>query len=89
MSDRNQFVQHTSGYYRRIEVSAALYDQTAEKQLTTELFVGAKEQRRKRLENRAISAFKAAVSPRCKPRWTAEQQERIHGFIDVVEALEP
>ena len=71
--------------------AAALYDKTAETQLTTGLFDGAAPDNRAGMQQAISRTFAKALNPpdsgEC--RWTVEQQTRIHGFINTVEALEP
>ena len=68
--------------------AAALYDETAEYQLTHGLFVGAANKHR--LRDRALVALKEALNPPAgECRWTVEQQHRLRGFVAVVEGLQP
>ena len=68
-------------------VAAVLYDETAEQQLTTGLFDVTSVQHRRIIRERMLGLFDDALTPLCQ--WTPEQQERLRGFIEVVETLEP
>ena len=68
--------------------AAALYDETAQHQLTHGLFVGATNKRL--LRNRALVALKEALNPPAgECRWTVEQQHRLRDIVDIVEGLQP
>ena len=81
----------THGVHQNIAVAAALYDDTAREQLTTGLFAGAASADRAGAQVNAAAMFTAALHPEdgSPSRWTEEQQNRISGFIDVTEGLEP
>ena len=69
--------------------AAALYDETAERQLTTGLMDGI-QRNRADVQQAAVDMFTEALHPGVgECRWTPEQQTRIRGFIDVIEGLEP
>ena len=72
-------------------VAAALHDDTAATQLTTELFACAADDRqRSNLKTNAENVLNEALNPdHGQNRWTEEQQTRIRGFLKVVEALNP
>ena len=73
-----------------LAVAAALYDETAAEQLTTNLFVGATTRGRHSLHEQTLAAFTEALNPPSfEFRWTDEQMARIAGFIKTVEALQP
>ena len=77
---------------RQIVAGAVLYDETAQQQLTHGLFAGAERfcWRRVALRTQTLAAFNEALQPyHGDCRWSDEQQARIRGFIDVIEALEP
>ena len=72
-------------------VAAALYDETAQRQLTHGLFDATiyRVQRHK-LKSNVRKALDRSLDPldgEC--RWTLEQQDRIREFINIVKALEP
>ena len=71
--------------------AAALYDETAEAQLTTGLFDGAGgHERREGLKRNALGVLNHALNPTSSELgWTPEQQDQIRGFITAVEALNP
>ena len=70
--------------------AAALYDETAERQLTTCLFDGVETGDRADMQQTVADMFTEALNPGVgECRWTKQQQTRIRGFIDTVEALEP
>ena len=81
-------------------VAAALYDETAEQQLTTELFEGVGATNRDMMRTNMLKVFGEALNTSqfettaghhrdgtCL--WDQPQQNRIRGFIDLVEALNP
>ena len=89
-----------SQWSRHMIVAAALYNETAERQLTSDLFVGVGFGERvspfQRVEERNDALIKTrdvflnALTPETgECCWTAEQQQRIRGFVDVIENLEP
>ena len=82
--DLSRAVQH-------MIVAAALYDDTAERQLTTGLFDGEVDEReRRRLRNLALDVFDYALNPAFKEcRWTSNQQSQIRGLRLVVGGLKP
>ena len=71
--------------------AAALYDNIAEQQLTTGLFDGVDPEQRHCVQERIQEWFRLELNPPFgdRSRWTVEQTERIKGFVDLVEALEP
>ena len=73
-----------------VVVAAVLYDETAEYQLTHGLF-DAVPYRDECLRTHALKTFAEALSPfpDGKCRWSPEQQDKIRGFMDVIEALDP
>ena len=71
-------------------VAAALYDETAQYQLTHGLFDGVTSWYHSEIHDRTRRLFGDVLIPTDgESRWTPEQQERIRGFIDIVEALKP
>ena len=69
--------------------AAALYDETAEKQLTTGLFDGVEPENRGFLQTNLFRVFNQQLNlDPDKCRWTVEQQDRIAGFINVIDGLE-
>ena len=71
-------------------VAAALYDETAAYQLTHGLFDGLRAPHRTSGRTVAHKLLLNALHPDYRPcRWTEQQQLRIRGFINTVEALEP
>ena len=76
---------------REMGVAAALYDETAAEQLTTGLFDGVDPTLRQRLQTQARVAFESELCRAVAPqrRWTKDQQDKLRGFIDIVEALQP
>ena len=69
--------------------AAALYDETAQYQLTTGLLDGVDTYRHETTRLRALNVFRYGLNPEDgDSRWTAEQQNRIRGFIETVEGLE-
>ena len=72
-------------------VAAALYDETAAQQVTTVLLAGVGHDNRADTQENVLYIFLQALHPadgdEC--RWTPEQQDRIRGFINMVEALKP
>ena len=78
-------------WVREMVAAAALYDKTAEQQLTTGMFVGFRPRERAPMRTLTLEAFNAALNPTddgdC--RWTDEQQNKLREFIKVVEALKP
>ena len=87
------------GFGEDMVVAAALYDETAATQLTTGLFDAAPDWERRHLRDHVLELFNDALNPKtpggnfgseAKPsRWKPEQQNRIRGFINIVEALQP
>ena len=75
----------------RMCVAAVLYDELAEKQLTSDLFVGIEPVSNRRVVRECtLQTFADALNPtEGECRWTPEQQHRIRGFIKTVEGLEP
>ena len=70
--------------------AAALYDETAQQQVTSKLFTGANQQQRSQLRTVVTDMFSQQLNPddgAC--RWTPDQQNRLRGFIDTVKALNP
>ena len=77
--------------------AAALYDKTAEHQLTTGLFDTWNHNSDSRsvtdvddrivAKQRVVERFEETLKEPC--RWTDEQQERLRGFVTIVEALNP
>ena len=81
-----------TGDAKDMVVAAVLYDDTAARQLTHGLFDGVPDPaNRQRARQNMLYAFTEALNPPdgrgC--RWTVEQQARIRGFIETVEALQP
>ena len=74
------------GIYQQLIVAAALYDETAERQLTTDLFVpGA----RRSLHASVLWAFKNALNPAVgECRWGSTHQDQIRGIITVLEDMD-
>ena len=70
-------------------VAAMLHDECAEYQLTTGLFAAAEDSKRARFcRTRLLSILKEALNPPSGVcYWTPEQQTKLRGFIDIVEAL--
>ena len=81
----------TARSVKHMIVAAALYDDTAQQQLTTGLFDGGVHDRERcHLRNQALELFDYALSPaNGECRWTDEQRDQISGFIAVVEGLVP
>ena len=74
---------------KELIVAAALYDETAAEQLTTGLFDGVPTYEHRQMLKRRTELLEDALNPSegaC--RWTAEQQHRIRGFVDVIEGDE-
>ena len=80
--------------------AAALYDETAAQQLTTDLFVGVHPDKRCHARDSALGIFRYALDPShgswmptvdhpTECRWTEQQQDQLRGFIKIVEGLEP
>ena len=70
--------------------AAGLYDNTAQRQLTTGLFDAIPAYNRRYLQIHMLSVFEQQLNPDTgTSRWTTQQLQRIRGFIDTVEALEP
>ena len=71
-------------------VAAALYDETAEQQLTTGLFDGVDDWNRPDLRDDTLEVFADVLDPPdgAPCRWTANQRTRIRSFVDVVEGLD-
>ena len=72
----------------RMVVAAVLYDNTAERQLTTGLFDGVPSDDHQYLVTKTRKIFVAAMNPytgQC--RWNTEQQDRIGGFIDTLDGI--
>ena len=68
-------------------VTAALYDETAQHQLTTGLFDVVAPSRRAAVQKRVLQQFRSELEPwHGECRWTSEQQERLRGFTDTVKA---
>ena len=89
---RNRYGYHTlTGDANEMVAAAVLYDDTAERQLTHGLFDGVPDPEvRHWLRLNALKTFNEALNPpggEC--RWTSEQQTRISGFVETVDALEP
>ena len=75
---------------RTLIVAAVLYDETAAAQLTTGLFAGYQTHERVHLQNRVRDVFQQSLNPgNGSCLWTDEQQHRLRGFIETVEALQP
>ena len=80
---------------KELVVVAALYDETAQYQLTHGLFDVADRWDRRRIQQHALEALNHALNPGSLPDphhehcWTPEQTEQIHGFIKTVEGLKP
>ena len=72
-------------------IAAALYDPTAEKQLTTGLVDGVVDERdRYELRLRVRTIFDQTLKPDALfSRWTGQQQHRLRSFVDVIDGLEP
>ena len=67
-------------------VDAAVYDKTAETQLTTNLFNGVPPRKQGPLRNQMMQICFAQLN---RTSWTLEQRDRIRGFVDTLEALKP
>ena len=80
-----------NGSHREVIVAAMLHDETAAEQLTTGLFDSVDSGLyRSELKAKVLTVLNDALNPspgECL--WTAEQQDRLRGFIETVEALEP
>ena len=72
--------------------AAALYDGTAQKQITSGLFDGVDRPRHRAiLRTKMVNVFAGQLNPsggHIARYWTPEQQDRIRGFIEVIEGLE-
>ena len=69
---------------------AALYDETAAKQLTHGLFAGVPTADQARMRKRALRVLDQALERAVvNYRWTVEQQQSLRGFRDTVYTLEP
>ena len=78
------------GQHERELIAAALYDDTASQQLTTGLFVGVGNDSQRLLKGTALEVLNHALNPPGEEcRWTDEQQDKLRGFIKLVEALKP
>ena len=76
-------------WVREMVVAAALYDDTAAEQLTTGLFDGVNPQHRRSLRTNTLAAFTIELNPKGEPcRWSEQQQNRIRGFVDVIDGLD-
>ena len=81
--------------YTTMAAAAALYDETAEQQLTTGLFDGMKPSnlettRRVDARRQAAQVFRDELNPEFSEcRWTPQQQTRLRSFIDTIDALQP
>ena len=78
------------GQFYEMICAAALYDGTANRQLTTDLFVGVAKQDRSVLHEHALLAFTTQLNPTdgsC--RWSVEQQHQIGDIVTVLEGMEP
>ena len=71
--------------------AAALYDQQAACQLTHGLFDGCSDvEQRRELKVNGLEVLGHALNPTDgDSRWDEEQQDRLCGFIDIIEALNP
>ena len=70
--------------------AAALYDNKAAQQLTTDLFAGVTVDKRETIRTATRDSFAEQLNPRTgDSRWTVTQQEQIRGFIETVDALTP
>ena len=69
-------------------VAAALYDKTAETQITTDLFNTVKPFHRVEHQTRTLDIFNETLNNPAS-RWTTPQRTRIEEFIETVEALQP
>ena len=70
--------------------AAALYDDTAQHQLTHGLFDVGDQSEKRWLQKNVVDAFTRQLDPadgECQ--WTVEQQHRLRGFIETVRELEP
>ena len=94
--DAGRFHRYPKEQYKtEMVTAAALYDNVAEEQLTTGLFDGVEKTDREEVQRNVLEVFKEHANPdkyqgpppNC--RWSSEQQTRIRGFIDTVEALVP
>ena len=72
-------------------VAAALYDKTAQRQLTHGLFDGVAPDDRAGMQRAALAAFTGELNPPSGrwSRWTDVQQQQLREFVAIVEALEP
>ena len=69
--------------------AAALYDETAEHQLTHGLLDDVHPLQQHQKRTAALDVFNAALNPPLDKNWTSEQQQRIAGFIKTIETLNP
>ena len=69
--------------------AAALYDETAEQQLTTGLYDGVEPANRDLLKKNLLDVFNQQLNlDPFTTRWTIEQQDRISRFINIITGLE-
>ena len=62
---------------------------TAAAQLTTGLFDGVPTNKREQTQNYALSLFNTATPHNNTDRWDEHHRDRLRGFINTIEALQP